>query len=76
MLSPEGARCLAATYHELRAGTARPFHEAETLETATFTDLLQELIDRGQEVACVDIYKGWLEIDTFEDYRRAWAKIQ
>ena len=76
MLSPEGARCLAAVYHELRAGTPRPFHEAETLETATFTDLLQELIDRGQEVACVDIYKGWLEIDTFEDYRRAWVKIQ
>jgi phosphoenolpyruvate phosphomutase len=24
----------------------------------------------------VDIYKGWLEIDTFEDYRRAWTKVK
>jgi len=34
------------------------------------------IVDRGGEVACVDIYKGWLEIDTFEDYRRAWAKVK
>ena len=37
--------------------------------------MLQELINRKHDIACVDIYKGWLEIDTFEDYRRAWAKI-
>lgn len=76
MFSPEGARRLRATYQELRAG-APPYrvHEAESLETAAFTDMLQELIDREQEVAGVDIYKGWLEIDSFEDYRHAWAKI-
>lgn len=76
MLSPKGAQCLSAAYEEIRGAAAHPFHEAENIETAAFTDLLQELIDRDQEVACVDIYKGWLEIDTFEDYRRAWAKIQ
>jgi phosphoenolpyruvate phosphomutase len=38
--------------------------------------MLQEIIDCGGTVACVDIYKGWLEIDTFEDYRRAWAKVK
>jgi phosphoenolpyruvate phosphomutase len=24
----------------------------------------------------VDVYKGWLEVDTFEDYQRAWAAIK
>ncbi len=47
-----------------------------SLERAAFTDILQEIIDCGGKVACVDTYKGWLEIDTFEDYRRAWAKVK
>ena len=38
--------------------------------------MLQELIDRGHDVQAVDVYKGWLEIDTFEDYRRAWALLK
>jgi phosphoenolpyruvate phosphomutase len=77
MFSEEGARLLRAVYHQTRQHSqTRRFHEAECLEQAAFTDMLQELVDRGSEVACVDIYKGWLEIDTFEDYRRAWAKIK
>jgi len=40
------------------------------------TDLLQEMIDRGHEVSCIDVYKGWMEIDTFDDYRRAWAELR
>ena len=76
MFSASGAQVLRTTYQELQMGSApRRFHEASTLETAAFTDMLQELIDRNHDIACVDIYKGWLEIDTFEDYRRAWAKI-
>jgi phosphoenolpyruvate phosphomutase len=37
---------------------------------------VQELVDRGAMVQAIDVYKGWLEIDTFEDYRRAWALIK
>ena len=33
-------------------------------------------VARGETVACVDVYKGWLEVDTFEDYQRAWAAIK
>lgn len=77
MFSEEGARLLRTVYHQThqRAHT-RSFHEADSLEKAAFTDLLQEIVDRGGTVACVDIYKGWLEIDTFEDYRRAWTKVK
>jgi phosphoenolpyruvate phosphomutase len=40
------------------------------------TQVLQALVDRGQPVTAVDIHKGWMEIDTFEDYRRAWAEVR
>jgi phosphoenolpyruvate phosphomutase len=77
MFSEEGARLLRTVYHQSHQRfQGRGFHEAESWEKAAFTDLLQEIVDRGGEVACVDIYKGWLEIDTFEDYRRAWAKVK
>ena len=76
MFTPKGARLLTDLYGQLRETQSGRFHEADSLKNATFTDLLQELIDRGTEVHAIDVYKGWLEIDTFEDYRRAWALIK
>ena len=75
MFSETGAQLLRQTYHGVRERfhTSR-FHEAISIQRAAFTDMLQELVNHDHQVACVDIYKGWLEIDTFEDYRRAWAK--
>lgn len=77
MFSEEGARLLRTVYHQSQQRFLNQrFHEAESIEKAAFTDMLQEIIDCGGTVASVDIYKGWLEIDTFEDYRRAWAKVK
>ncbi|WP_437951670.1 isocitrate lyase/phosphoenolpyruvate mutase family protein [Sorangium sp. So ce296] len=77
MFTAKGARLLTDCYRQLQETRAKgSFHEAESLRSATFTDLLQELIDRGADVQAIDVYKGWLEIDTFEDYRRAWALIK
>src|SRR5262249_26792468 len=67
--SAEGAARLRALRAELSAG------RAEGLERASVTQVLQALIDRGQEIVAVDIHKGWMEIDSFEDYRRAWAEV-
>lgn len=77
MFGPEGARHVQALLRELRSRSDDgSFHEAGSVRDATVTDLLQELIDRGHEVRALDVYKGWLEVDTFEDYRRAWALIK
>ncbi|MGK3985311.1 isocitrate lyase/phosphoenolpyruvate mutase family protein [Sorangium sp. So ce136] len=77
MFTAKGARLLTDCYRQLQETHAKGrFHEAESLRGASFTDLLQELIDRGADVQAIDVYKGWLEIDTFEDYRRAWALIK
>ena len=46
------------------------------MDTLRDRQLLEELVERGETVACVDVYKGWLEVDTFEDYQRAWAAIK
>jgi phosphoenolpyruvate phosphomutase len=77
MFTQKGARLLTDCYGQLtEARPAGGFHEAASLRGATFPDLLQELVDRGADVQAIDVYKGWLEIDTFEDYRRAWALIK
>jgi hypothetical protein len=31
---------------------------------------------RGAPVAAVEIHKGWMEIESFDDYRRAWREVQ
>lgn len=62
-------------------GELRRVHEelasvrTEGLEHASLTHILQALIDSGQAVMAVDIHKGWMEVDSFEDYRRAWAEV-
>jgi phosphoenolpyruvate phosphomutase len=77
MFSATGTELLRQAYHRA-AATHRggPFHEASSLEHASLTDIIQELIAHGQDVYAVSIYKGWMEVDTFEDYRRAWAYIR
>jgi phosphoenolpyruvate phosphomutase len=77
MFSPKGTELLRQAYHGV-VGSYRggPFHEAPSLEQASLTDMLQELVDHRQDVYAVTIYKGWMEVDTFEDYQRAWAYIK
>jgi len=52
------------------------FHEAASVSKASFTDMVQELIDRGHRVDAVPIFKGWMEVDSFEEYQKAWAKVR
>jgi len=68
--SAAGAAALRAVHDELAQG------RAEGLERASLTHILQAMIDRGQSVVAVDIHKGWMEVDSFDDYRRAWAEVK
>ena len=75
-LSARGCQILGEVYRELSdRGSAQPVHESSSLRTAKLTDLLQEVIRRGHPVASAGIYQGWLEVDTFDDYRRAWTEV-
>jgi choline kinase/DNA-binding XRE family transcriptional regulator len=49
----------------------KPFQRAKIFQKAYLTDMIQELVDIGVKVHCVIIERGWKEIDTVEDYRKA-----
>ena len=75
LFSTEGTKWLKEAFQKGVAAPDRAYHEAATFAQASLTDLLQEIIAQGHPVKAVEIYKGWIEVDTFEDYRRAWAKL-
>lgn len=71
LVTAKGARALLDV--ATAAPADGPLHEAPSAARAALTDALQALIERGHEVRAVATYKGWSEVDTFEDYRRAWS---
>ncbi len=49
----------------------KPFIRAKTFDAAYLTDFIQYLVHNGIEVKCVTIERGWIEIDTVQDFERA-----
>jgi phosphoenolpyruvate phosphomutase len=78
MFSQEGALQLREMYHRLQREAALGTGTAgvRSLDRATVPQILQAMIDAGIRVDVVNVYKGWTEVDTFEDYRRAWAHVE
>jgi len=72
-LSTRGCEILAEVHRELREAGEGRIHESPSLRKAKLTDLLQEVIRRGHAVTSVGVYQGWLEVDTFDDYKKAWT---
>lgn len=67
--SAAGAAALKRIRDELAS------ERAEGMEKASITHVIQAMIDRGQSVVAVDIHKGWAEVDSIDDYRRAWSEV-
>jgi phosphoenolpyruvate phosphomutase len=77
MFSEKGSEALRDCYRAAQDQyKSTGFHEAGSFIKASFTDMIQELIDRGHTVQAVPIFKGWMEVDSFEEYQKAWAKIR
>lgn len=76
MVSPSGARKLVELLSAASKQGSKALHEAASFNEAGLTDVLQYAIDQGVTVEAVETYKGWMEVDTFEDYQRAWAQIR
>jgi L-glutamine-phosphate cytidylyltransferase len=47
-----------------------PYQNAREWQKSYITDILQEMIDRGENVYCAEIKKNWNEFDTLQDYSR------
>ena len=66
--SAAGAARLLAAYDDARARFAgREFREGRSFEKAYLLDLLQRMIEQGEDVRRVDTDGGYMEIDTVED---------
>jgi len=76
MFSKKGAHNLKECYkNALKKYKNKKFHEASSIEKAYFTDMIQEIIDNDFQIDHLDVYGDWIEIDTFEDYRKAWSEV-
>lgn len=72
LFSQKGFDLLREICREVEHQSARSdFYEATSPHTASLTDLLQELIDRGHRVCAVEVSSGWMEIRSFSDYKLA-----
>ncbi len=77
MFSDKGIETLKRVYADAKVKyDGKRFHEAATFDQASLSDIIQELIARDIEISCLDIYKGWMEVDTFDDYKKMWAEIE
>jgi phosphoenolpyruvate phosphomutase len=75
-VSSKGAETAKNLYRRLINGSNVKEENVEDWSKASLTDFFNALIASGEVISCVDISGGWLEIDTFEDYRRSWTSIR
>ena len=47
------------------------FHDAQSINNAYLTDMIQELIESNVEISPILVSGKWCEIDTIEDLERA-----
>jgi len=77
LLSEKGAKAFKETYRRAKEKhSGKSFHEADSFDRADLNDILQEMIDSGQKVSCLETSSGWLEIHSFEDYKSACAQVK
>ncbi len=65
LFSARGIELLKKIYHE----------NVEEMKGADLTKAIQNLIEKGHKVKCLEIHKGWTEVHTFDDYKRVNAML-
>lgn len=76
LFSQKGVKILKKAYRlAKRRYKNKTFHESENFAKGHFNDIIQEIIELNYPVYALNIYKGWLDVDSFEDYRKVWAKL-
>ena len=65
--SEYGVEIIRKVYNDCKLNHKGNFHEANSIEKASFTDLIQEVIDRGFRVDILEVHKGWFEIHNKKD---------
>ncbi len=72
LFSKNGTEIIKKEYEALLKNPPKgTFYDAESFEKADITDFFQYLVDKGIKIDSVEVHKGWAEIRTFDDYKRA-----
>ena len=66
-----GSEQFLQTYDDCVKNYHGKFQESDDITQFKFTDLIQEMIDRGYSINFLEIHKGWLEIHRSEDIELA-----
>jgi len=67
-----GAEIFKEFFHKAKKEFyGKPFIRAKTFNNAYLTDFIQYLVRNNIKVKCVPIERGWIEIDTLQDFERA-----
>ena len=75
--STRGAVIFREHFKKLKKNyTGKPFQATKVFENAYITDMVQDLVDSGIRVHCVNIRGGWMEIDVVDDYKKATRKLR
>ena len=71
-MSADGTEEFCAEFARLQGQLtpASRFQQSNHWSHAYITDFVQELVDRGREIKCAQIERGWAELDTEEDFGR------
>ncbi len=75
-ISAKGAERAKQVYKELQHEIDSGISGFEDPSKASLTDFFNALIAKGERIKPVDIFGGWFEIDTFEDYRKSWTIVK
>ena len=72
ILSSKGLKIFKETFFKAKDRfSGKPFHDASTFEKAGLADLLQEIIDLGYAVHCLEVDSGWIELHSMDHYKLA-----
>jgi len=75
-LNPRGCKIFKENFHRVKKiFWNKAFQRSKVFQKAYLTDMIQELVDIGVKVHCVVIKRGWKEIDTVEDYKKALVEF-
>ena len=75
-LSVTATSILRETYkNQYQHNVQSRYYSAKNIQVANFINFIEELIDLDETVIPLEIWRNWIDIDTFEDYRRAWHLI-
>jgi len=74
--SKTGTEQFLQTYQDCIQNYKGKFQESDDITRFTFTDLIQEMIDRGFTINFLEIHQGWIEIHQPEDIELAKKLFQ